>query len=97
MNVSCAKRNEMKLEQQILTPNEFGRLKATGSNYNSPNNAYFMNAKKVMSHYIILSQKNWLIRLINADKRMSSQFRKIRFEFAEYFQNFAIVTSGQSG
>lgn len=46
MNVSCAKRNETRLEQQILTPNKFGRLKATGSNYNSPNNAYFMNAKK---------------------------------------------------
>lgn len=54
MNVTCAKRNETRLEQQILTPNKFGRLKATGSNYNSPNNAYFMNAKKVMSHYIIV-------------------------------------------
>lgn len=54
MNVSCAKRNETRLEQQILTPNKFGRLKATGSNYNSPNNSYFMNAKKVMSHYIIV-------------------------------------------
>ena len=42
-------------------------------------------------------KKNWLIRLLNADKRMSSIFRKIRFEFAEYFQNLAIVTSGQSG
>ena len=27
MNVSCAKRNETRLEQQILTPNKFGRLK----------------------------------------------------------------------
>lgn len=54
MNVSCAKRNETTREQQILTPNKFGRLKATGSNYNSPNNAYFMNAKKVMSHFIMI-------------------------------------------
>lgn len=54
MNVSCVKRNETRLEQQILTPNKFGRLKATGSNYNPPNNASFMNAKKVMSHYIIV-------------------------------------------
>lgn len=54
MNVRCAKRNETTREQQILTPSEFGRLKATGSNYNSPNNAYFLNAKKVMSHYVIV-------------------------------------------
>lgn len=100
MNVSCAKRNETRLEQQILTPNKFGRLKATGSNYNSPNNAYFMNAREkshVALYHSFITQKNWLIRLINADKRMSSRFRKIRFEFAEYFQNLASVMSGQSG